>query len=234
MGSEYDPYEKAFDCGEYLEDAIMERLYGTTMTEHKHPAKIKPKNCKIGERYFLPGGTKPFTLLDFTEDSSGHRIIIKYDSLDYPVTNYAQSLHKAIPTGYIGTNWTQEKENDMNTLYEFDNNGKQTFGTKIAVNSSGLWVMEVKGTGDVVTVDKDKVEEVIPHSIGVKFLTGDTVYHYTAPKGKFDKGFYLFDNHMGTSLVEIVALDTKSKKATKEFTPTLKFVTEAIDSSSDT
>lgn len=120
-------------------------------------------------------------------------------------------------------------ENNMNNLYEFTYNDKQLLGTKIGVNSYGLWVMEVKGTGEVLTVDKLKVGKVIPYTIGVRFLTGSQVHHYLAPKYKFTKGFYLLDSGNLISLVEVVALDTNDKKATKEFTPTLKFLTEVVD-----
>lgn len=38
----------------------------------------------------------------------------------------------------------------------------------------------------------------------------------------------LNDGTLKWGMVEVVELDTKSKSATKEFTPTLKFVTEKI------
>lgn len=195
------------------------------MTEQKHPDELNLIEWILGERYFLPNGTEPFTLLSVVRNPfhDTYTCQFKYASGTFTNTR-VKVLHKAIKT--------DKKENDMSNLYEFTMNDKQLFGTKIAVNSAGLWVMEVKGSGDVVTVEKDKVEEVIPHSIGVKFLTGPTIYHYTAPKGKFDKGFYLLTNQNGTSLVEVCALNTKSKQATEEFTPTLKFVTEAIDTGS--
>ena len=197
------------------------------MEESKDPLGLTAFEWIIGERYFLPHGSNPFTLLSIVsnKDHDSYTCQLKYESCTI-ISNRVHTLHKAIKT--------DKKENDMNNLYEFTMNDKQLFGTKIAVNSAGLWVMEVKGSGDVVTVDKDKVEEVIPHTIGVRFLGNGPTYHYFAPKGKFNKGFYLFSNQNGANLVEVSALDTKSKQATREFTPTLKFVTEAIDSSSDT
>lgn len=176
----------------------------------------------VGNYYFRKYGTSVFKLTSLPDQcllSDRVRYTGKYVN-GTEVTDTKRYLIEAIVEG----------ENDMtNTLYEFELNGKTTFGTKIATNSSGLWVMEVKGSGEVVTVKKTEVEEVIPYSIGVKFMnTPGQTYHYTAPKNKFGLGFYLFENHNGQSLVQVVELDTKSKQATKEFTPTLKFVTEEV------
>lgn len=123
-----------------------------------------------------------------------------------------------------------QKEKEMTKkLYEFEIDFMTHYGHKLAVNSEGKWVMEVKGQSAPVAVNKEDVQEVIPYSIGVRFTGGNTqVYHYTADKGKFEKGLYLFNSAGGLSLCEVVELDTKSKMATKEFTPALKVVTEAI------
>ena len=90
--------------------------------------------------------------------------------------------------------------------------------------------MEEKGTGKILTANKEDVSEVVPYTIGVKFVTGydsGTIYHYLSEKDKFQVGdFCVLKNQNGTSLVLIVSVDTKSKKATKDFTPISKVVTE--------
>lgn len=121
----------------------------------------------------------------------------------------------------------KEKTMSTNTLYQFiiaDNMNLapiQCFGNHIGTNSQGHWIMEVKGTGQIVAVDKSKVEEVLPYSLGIKFLNGNgTVYNYLADKGKYDLGFYLMKDKMGeTVIVQVVSLDTKSKMATVDFKP---------------
>ncbi len=117
----------------------------------------------------------------------------------------------------------KEKAMNTNTLYQFFSvtDDATLFGNHIGTNSQGLWIMETKGTGRIVAVDKKDVEEVLPYSLGVKFLNGNgTVYNYLADKGKYDLGFYLMKDKMGeTVIVQVVSLDTKSKIAKVDFKP---------------
>lgn len=120
---------------------------------------------------------------------------------------------------------------NMSKLYEWkDALGQQKFGTKLAVNSEGKWVMEVKGTSEVVSVDKSQVEEVIPHTIDIKFINGpNTTYSYLSPKGKYQVGeLYLLSNQRGESIVTVVKVDTKAPQAHVEFTPTVQLVTKEV------
>lgn len=109
------------------------------------------------------------------------------------------------------------------TLYEIKTTSGTIFGHKLAVNSQGMWVMEIKGTGNVVAVDKETVSKVVPYTIGVKYTEGGTVYHYIASA---DDGWKADDFAIclpygagGYQLARIVAVDTKSDKATAEFNP---------------
>lgn len=103
------------------------------------------------------------------------------------------------------------------------------YGHKLAVNSAGKWVMEIKGTGKVITCDKDDVEEVMPYTVSVQFETGKTVYHYLAEKGSVElNAFYIFDSPMGRAIAQVIKLDTKSPAATKEFKPLAKLLTANV------
>lgn len=122
---------------------------------------------------------------------------------------------------------TGKKEETMNKLYEIKHEGKVLYGNKLAVNSAGKWVMEIKGTGEVISVDQVMVEEVMPYTIGVQYETGKTVYHYTSEKGKYNVGdVCILDAPLGRAIVNVVAVDTKSQLATKQFNPIAKLVTE--------
>ena len=97
------------------------------------------------------------------------------------------------------------------------------YGHKLAVNSSGKWVMEIKGTGEVITCDKDDVEEVMPYTVSIQFQTGKQIYSYLAEKGSVElNAFYIFDAPLGRAIVQVIKLDTKSPSATKEFKPLAK------------
>jgi hypothetical protein len=119
------------------------------------------------------------------------------------------------------------KETKMNKLYEITADGKKLYGHKLATNSQGHWVIEVKGTGEVLAVDKSCVEEVLPHTIGVQFETGKMVYHYLADAGKYQVGeFYILDAPSGRVIVQVTEVDTKSVAATKDFKPLVKLTVE--------
>jgi hypothetical protein len=125
-----------------------------------------------------------------------------------------------------------KEENTMaeKKLYQIGEDfGGVKYGHKLAVNSAGKWVMEIKGTGEVITCDKDNVEEVMPYTVSVQFETGKTVYHYLAEKGSVElNAFYIFDSPMGRAIAQVIKLDTKSPAATKEFKPLAKLLTANV------
>jgi len=115
----------------------------------------------------------------------------------------------------------------VNKLYEIKHEDQTLYGHKLAVNSAGKWVMEIKGTGAVLAVDKSEVEEVMPHTISIQFDKGKQAYAYLAEAGKYKVGeLYVLDAPYGRSIVQVIAVDTKSVHATKQFEPLAKLVTE--------
>jgi hypothetical protein len=115
----------------------------------------------------------------------------------------------------------QEKTKMANekTLYEINRGDIKSYGYKLAVNSQGQWVMEIKGSGDVIAVDKATVSEVIPYTVGVKFASNGTIYHYFNEAKDLVKGDALvMEGYAGSNyqIAMVVDVDTKSKNATKE------------------
>jgi len=110
------------------------------------------------------------------------------------------------------------KEKDM--LYTWkDDNGNDLFGTLLATNSNGDFVMEVKGAGSVIAVATDKVEVVHPYTVSVRFVGGNMGEEYSclAPKDKYKVGDLLVVNApSGPALVFVGEVDTKSSHATKD------------------
>ena len=124
---------------------------------------------------------------------------------------------------YLPYNTNQQpnqKENIMQ-LYEIKHGEATTFGTKLAVNSEKKWVMEEKGTGAVFVVDPANVKKVMPYTVDIRFKGEGAAYSYLADKGAFKKGeFYLVKEASESfQIVQVVAVDTESEKATKEFKP---------------
>lgn len=131
------------------------------------------------------------------------------------------------PCKEISLDTETKKENTMNKLYEINMIGQVLYGTKLAVNSKGQWVMEVKGTGEILAVNPSAVEEVLPHTIGVRFDAKGIVYHYLAEASKYKVGdLFVMDAPDGRAIVQVVEVDSKSTHATKQFTPLAKLVTK--------
>jgi hypothetical protein len=119
----------------------------------------------------------------------------------------------------------EKKESEMateKTLYEITRMGDlKSYGYKLAVNSAGQWVMEIKGSGDVVAVDKATVSEVIPYTVGIKFAQQGQTYNYFNEAKDLVEGDALVMDGYGSGdyqVALVVAVDTKSKEATKEIT----------------
>lgn len=116
----------------------------------------------------------------------------------------------------------EEGEKDMtNQLYEFEHEGNTHYGYHLATNSQGLWVMEVKSSGATVAVDKSIVKEVIPYTVDIVFFDSgvgeSSRWSYTAKEGDWSvDDIIVIKPNSNTTFARVVAVDTKSKKATKD------------------
>ena len=103
---------------------------------------------------------------------------------------------------------------NMNKLYQTKEETPR-FGTYLAINSAGLIVLEMKGTGAVEAFDKKEVEEVKPYTVRVRFTgSNQQGYEFFASKGDVEKGDLLYLKGYN-DLAQVIAVDTKSSKATK-------------------
>lgn len=162
----------------------------------------------VGDVVKLKGGTSELVVLAV----KGDYVTAKYLKSD--VTLFNRPVHQ------FNLVKKEAKMTDTVKLYQFPSaTGEDLYGHYLATNSQGSWIMEVKGSGTILAVDKAKVVEVLPYSLGVQYCAGGTVYNYLAEKDKFTLGFYLYETSSGWQVVRVVKLDTKSNKATKEFTP---------------
>ncbi len=124
-----------------------------------------------------------------------------------------------------------QKGTDMSAkkLYEITTANGTEYGHKLAVDSTGKWVMEIKGTGAVLAMDKNKVAEVLPYTIGIKFLGNKTMYQYLAEVGTVEVGgLYLYESLYGMAFVHIVEVDTRITTATTHFKPIAKIKMEVV------
>lgn len=175
------------------------------------------ESFEVGDIVKLKTGFKPIKVLSV----SNGRLFGRYLSSSY------ETLPRNIED-FECYDQTHTGEDTVTKLYEVkESENTTTFATKLAVNSNSLWVMEEKGTGRVFTVTPSSAEEVMPYTISVKFFdTPHKKYDYLAEKGYFEPN-QVFMSDTG-SLCYIVDVDTKSKVATKDFKPTLKFEVKAL------
>ena len=164
---------------------------------------------KEGELWCKYEGGSPFRVIN------PHRNLCSIEYLHSRLQFYDQEI-KATWVPYEPQ--TEEKEETMtNKLYEITINEETKFGTKLAVNSSGEWVMEIKGTGEVLAVKEDQCQKVVPYSVAIVFLDNKgKKFHYLADKGEFEVGDLLIGGNF-TSLAQVKEVDTKNEVATKRF-----------------
>jgi hypothetical protein len=91
----------------------------------------------------------------------------------------------------------------------------EMFGHKLATNRAGMWVMEIKGTDEIVTVASGNVQKVMPYTVSCRYLGGGSSgYSFFAKLGEVKKGDIVYHPEYDTPLM-VTAIDTKSEKATK-------------------
>lgn len=122
----------------------------------------------------------------------------------------------------------EEKQNKgatkMTTLYEVKYDGEIKIATKLMEKSKTSWIMEIKGSGNVIVVDASAVTEIMKYTVEV-FCDGKTT-HYEAVQGEFNEGdIYLTK---GLQMARIVKVDSKSKNANTEFKPFAKLQVEFL------
>ena len=85
------------------------------------------------------------------------------------------------------------------------------YGTYLATNSSGDYVIEEKKTGNIVTMSPNLLEEVIPWTFSAK--NGSTEKHFTGTD-TIKRGEVLLQPRTSKFWV-VTDVDTKNKTATK-------------------
>lgn len=118
-----------------------------------------------------------------------------------------------VPKDYNNTNLTQEDTNMTNTLYQ-TKEATPRFGNKIAVNSQGLAVLEMKPDGNIECFKHDEIEVVTPYTVLLKNMNGGDLGQYTTTKGSVKKGDILILT--GGTLATVHEIDTKHQGRTHE------------------
>lgn len=179
-------------------------------------SKGPPTLFKVGDIVKLKTGSQPIEVTAI----SPFYLKGKYQKSSYEIGPRKITDFELFNEGTTNMNSTQ--------LFQINLADSVQYGHYLATNSSGQYVMEVKGTGAIVTVPKDSIEEVLPYTISVVFMGDAPKYSFFAEAGKFEKGVYLMGDDYSNRFVVVTDLDTKSKKATKDFSPVAKVALEKL------
>jgi hypothetical protein len=131
---------------------------------------------------------------------------------------------EVIPKNQLDKLINEKEIEKMEKLYEFTVNGNTVYGTKLAVNADGLWVMDVRG-GQPAAVDKSSCKEVIPYSVRVRNLSDGSLHDAMCDKDLVVEGGVYVAKTGG--IYTVVKVDTEIKTS-KTFEPISKLVTEAM------
>lgn len=113
---------------------------------------------------------------------------------------------------FTGMKQTKEEEEPM--LYQTTEKNPR-FGTKLATNSEGHVVLEMKGeNGKVEAFAPDLLEEVVPYTFNCKHIGSNALLAFQCPKGAVAVGDMLLGE---TNLYRVTKINTKDRSATKEF-----------------
>ena len=152
---------------------------------------------------------------------------------------YGRYVHSGASSGRLHTNAVVRVEGYETETKGYDKMKGKLFQTKeaeprfgigLAVNSKGEYVLEMKGTGELLPFDKKDIELVMPFTFNVQFNGVGTEYSYLGKEGTVKVGDLLLknDGSKGIVIAKVTAVNTKSEKATKYFEG-VKVVTESLD-----
>lgn len=145
---------------------------------------------------------------------------------------YAKYNHNGAGARYNHGGIKHYEENTMSnnsTLYSIKKeDGTVTYGVHVGTDSANRFLMEEKGTGQIILANKSQLEEVLPYTFSVR-MNGKTV-HFQGEPGKVKKNDVLLYTGDGADKFEIAmvtGVDTKNKGAAKTFSGR-KLATEDI------
>jgi len=204
-----------------------------TSEEREELPFIRATELKAGDVFIRPKGHSPIECLSARVTPCGRFVRIEYryvNSRKY-IGNIPMSSSMKYTNETMVRIVNSKGTENMTKLYQTTKESTPRFGTLLAFNSAGQAVLEMKGSGEVLTFEPKDIEVVRPYTVDVRFA-GDTMnYSYLSKPGAVKVGdVVLMDS--GAKMVFVKAIDTKSDKATKVLRGR-RLVTEDVDAPAD-
>lgn len=210
---------------DYTDDYIDHMVDGWFYQPYNKNTKQKKKGNSmklvVGDRVRLGFGTRPLIV----ESVYGNdKVSARYEHSGGMISYRHMSEFVKID----GNN--EQKGNTMKGKLFQTKEQTPRFGIGLAINSTGKYVLEMKGSGDLEAFDKRDIEVVMPFTFSVKFNGQGTEYAYLGKEGSVAVGDLLLktDETKGITIAKVTAVDTKSEKATKYFEG-VKLATTPLD-----
>lgn len=158
---------------------------------------------QVGDIVIRKNGKKPAEIAKIYS----HSVFCKYLHNERGFSAYKDQIIK-----YEG-----EDEMSKEQLYSFKKeDGTIGYGTHQGTNSMGLYLIEVKGSGEILAIPKSNLEEVLPYTFAIS-RNGSTQQYIGVP-GSVKVGDFLIEKtKSGNNFVEVVDINTKSKSAIAKF-----------------
>lgn len=181
--------------------------------------KVHWRDWQVGGVYYRENGTEPFVILDILR--------CQRDSATYKC-DYINGSKGILDTKtYLIEANTGEEDMTTQTLYQIKD--KDVYGFKLATNSKGEIVFEVKSTGEILTVNKEQLIEVMPYTVDIKFLGANgQKYAFFSREGDVKVGDVVVAEGY-SNLMIVVKTDSRSKAATKWLKGSVLYVSKVIE-----
>ena len=162
----------------------------------------KVNEIQVGDLITKIYGKKP---IEVTSVASYGSVSGTYVDSNTPICDYYFAFKPYEPE--------EDKTMSKQQLFTWTDDSGQNYGTLLATNSSGEYVIEEKKTGNIVTKHKSTVEEVLPYTFSAKQGAATNEKHFIG-SDTINKDDILIQ----TSTMKywtVTAVDTKNKSATK-------------------
>lgn len=168
-------------------------------------------------------GTKPFIILGRHPHRSTPLAYYFLSNLHFELEYGRPQPHEDYIGILVNSKGEPIMESNIGKLHTYKDGTQEQFGTLLAMDSNGNYVLEVKSANGSLIMSVPEAELVMPYTVDVSYGSGNN-YSFKAKKGSVKVGdFVILEKKGGSSsgytdfsVVRVQAVDTKSSKATKE------------------